>query len=89
MRYERNPTQMIGGLEIPGLNVLIPEAPEEAALTRFERSLAEKLLAGDEPGFFIARHRISAASVLRREFSGVGCFISLEVPDEVAAVPPR
>src|SRR5262245_18245908 len=56
-------------------------------LTTFERSVLEKLLEGEHPVLDALRAQLPAAVVERREWTGVGFFTSLHVPDNAPRPP--
>lgn len=59
---------------------LLPETAAESALSRFETALAAGLLEADDPDSVALREQLRAARVVRRELTGVGFFVDLEVP---------
>jgi hypothetical protein len=56
-------------------------------LTAFERAVLEKLLDGDNPLWNALRLQLSSAMVEEREWTGVGFYTTLHVPDGAAAAP--
>lgn len=61
-----------------GSEVLFPESEAEAALTAFERQVAESLL-GSDPKFECAREQLTTARVVSREFTGAGAYTHLMI----------
>ena len=55
-------------------------------LNRLERAVLEKLLAGDASVLGTLRQQLCAASVAKRELTGVGFFCTLVVPSAEPAV---
>lgn len=55
-------------------------------LTEFERAVLEKLLAGDHPVLAVLRAQAQAARLASREYTGVGFYLSFDVPPEAPAL---
>ena len=54
-----------------------------SAFDGFERTILNLLLAGDDPTLAALRDQFKAADVISREFTGVGFFSRIAVPDYV------
>lgn len=56
-------------------------------LNLLERAVMEKLLAAEDEVFAILREQLEAASVSRREMTGVGFFSHFSIPEAVRRLP--
>ena len=60
-----------------------------SAFDEFERTILDFLLAGDDPTLAALRDQIKAAVIISREFTGVGFFSRIAVPDYVERLSGR
>lgn len=58
-------------------------------LTKLERAVLDKLLAGDHPVLATLRAQVAVCTVISRELTGVGFFSSLMVPPAAPRAPVR
>lgn len=59
----------------------------ERSLTKLERAVMEKLLAGDQPVHVALRGQLDYCHVTSREFTGHGFFANLDVDRAVSSTP--
>ena len=57
-------------------------------LTPLEQAVLDKLLAGDHPALAVLRTQAEQSHVSHREFTGVGFWTDIDMPDDLAAVTP-
>jgi hypothetical protein len=55
-------------------------------LTKLERAVLEKLLAGDLPALVALRSQVRSSRIVERRMTGVGFFTTFAVPPEVPRV---
>lgn len=58
-------------------------------LSKFERAVLEKLLAGDHPVLSVLRAQAQVARLASREYTGAGFFLSFELPFDAPAAAER
>ncbi len=63
------------------------EANQDLALTKLERLVLDKLLAGDHPVLTGLRDQLARSSIIKREFSGKGFFTEFRLPPGAGPVP--
>ena len=61
---------------------------EEISQEQLEAKLLALLLGGDQPVLAVLRKQAAVATVIQREFSGVGFFTTFAVPDGVPLANP-
>jgi hypothetical protein len=59
------------------------------SFTDLEQAVLDKLLAGDNPALDVLRTQAERSRVSNREFTGVGFWTDLEVPEDAPAATPR
>lgn len=59
------------------------------AFTQFERQVLEALLLGEDPLLRVLSKQLTRATVSDRSYSGIGCFVDIDLPDDVSGSTPR